>query len=395
MAKFQFLRLAALVPVFALAACGGAETATAVPGSPAPGPTATPAPTGSGTVVATVNDANMIATPLGTRATDGDATKIATAPATAAADGTPGKPLTHIVVAMGYIANVQFAPYYLAQDRGYYAAEGLDVEFKYGQVNDLLKVVADGGIDYANVGGDEMVPAVAQGIPVRYVMTSYYRYPTALATVRGLGARIEQPSDMKGHKIGIPGAYGSSYIGLKALLKAGKLQESDINLQSIGFTQVQALLGGQVDAAMVYAMNEPVQVSAGGKSVDVLKVSDYADLAASGIATSNKKIAAKPDEIRAFVRATLKGTADTLTDPDAAFASTLKRTPELAVDQQPIQRLVLTAALAYFRPPEGRTLGSSDATTWKNTESFLREIGLSPKEIDPATLWTNDFIPPP
>src|SRR5438874_1011209 len=89
-----------------------------------------------------------------------------------------------------------------------------------------LLLVACGGIDYANVGGDEMVPAVAQGIPVRYVMTSYYRYPTALAVVRGQGPTIKQPTDMKGHKIGIPGAYGSSYIGLKALLKAAKLQES-------------------------------------------------------------------------------------------------------------------------------------------------------------------------
>src|SRR4051812_31942839 len=124
MTKFQLLRMAALLPAFALAACGGAETATAVPAASttAPPTVASSAATALPTVAATaVTDANMIATPLATPALANDATMIATAPATIVADGTPTRPLTHIVVAMGYIANVQFAPYYLAQDRGYYA----------------------------------------------------------------------------------------------------------------------------------------------------------------------------------------------------------------------------------------------------------------------------------
>ncbi len=356
MVKSLTFRLAALLPALLLAACGTTDAPTAVAGP-------TPVPAGS---------------PLA---------------GTPAAANTPNKPLTKITVAMGYIANVQFAPYYLAQDRGYYAAEGLEVDFKYGQVNDLLKVVADGGLDYANVSGDEMVPAVAQGIPVRYVMTGYYRYPVALATITGSGPAIAAPADLKGHTVGVPGPYGSNYIGLKALLKAGKLTEHDITLQSINFTQVSALINRQVDAAMVYSMNEPVQIQQAGKGVSLLQVADYADLAAVGLATGTKKIAAQPDQVRAFVRATLKGTADTLHDPDAAFAASLRRTPELAQADQPIQRAVLTATLPFFTPPAGRTPGSSDAHTWATTEAFLREIGLSPQPIDPTTLYSNEFLP--
>jgi len=355
MVKSITFRLAALLLALLPAACGTTTAPTAGTGT-------TPLPAGT----------TAVATP---------------------AAGTPSKPLTKITVAMGYIANVQFAPYYLAQDRGYYAAEGLEVEFKYGQVNDLLRVVADGGLDYANVSGDEMVPAVAQGIPVRYVMTGYYRYPVALATIPGSGPALAAPADLKGHTVGVPGPYGSTYIGLKALLKAGKLTEKDITLQSINFTQVSALINRQVDAAMVYAMNEPVQIQQVGKGVSLLQVADYADLAAVGIATGNKKIAAQPDQVRAFVRATLKGTADTLHDPDAAFAAGLRRTPELAQADQPIQRAVLTATLPFFTPPAGRAPGSSDAHTWANTEAFLREIGLSPQPIDPTTLYSNAFLP--
>jgi NitT/TauT family transport system substrate-binding protein len=358
MKQFAWLRAGVLLAGLVLAGCGtnadqaagGAATATPVP--VADSATATPAATTGG--------------------------------------GT--KPLTKVVVAMGYVPNVQFAPFYVAEDKGYYAAEGLQVEFQYGQVNDLLKVVAAGDIDYANVSGDEMVPAVAQDIPVRYILTQYYRYPIAATAIAGQGPPLQAPADLKGRKVGIPGPYGSTYIGLKALLKAGNLQESDIQEQSIGFTQVSALLQKQVDVAMTYSMNEPVQIKSQGKDVQVLEVSQYMDLAAVGVATGVKKITDNPDQVRAFVRATLKGTVDTLADPDAAFASSMKRTPEITGDAVALQRAVLTATLPFITPPAGRTPGSSDPATWQTTEAFRREIGLSNKAVDPTTLYTNEFV---
>ncbi|HUS16174.1 MAG TPA: ABC transporter substrate-binding protein [Chloroflexia bacterium] len=342
-------------------------------------------------------DTPSAATPVatqGTAATAPTAAQAAAATATEPVATTPPAQLKKVVVAMGYVPNVQFAPFYVAQDKGYYAAEGLEVEFKYGQVNDLLKIVGEGSIDYANVSGDEMVPAVAAGIPVVYVMTSYYRYPIAAAALAS-GPPLKTPADLKGRKVGIPGPYGSTYIGLKALLKAGGLQESDLDLKTIGFTQVSALSQNQVDVAMTYSMNEPVQLQASGKPVLVLQVSDYADLAAVGIATSAKKVKVETAQVQAFVRATLAGTTDTLKDPDAAFASSLKRMPELAVEAQPVQRTVLTATLPFWTPPAGRVPGSSDPKTWENTAAFLQEIGVSPAAVDPTALYTNQFTGAP
>jgi NitT/TauT family transport system substrate-binding protein len=387
MGKTLVLRLGALLALLVLVACGtGGETPTAL----APAATATPPAVATSTTTAPAAGA--------TSTTAAPVAGTTPAPAGCQSGATPsaavaGKPLTKVVVAMGYIANVQFAPFYVAEDCGYYAAEGLQVEFKYGTVNDLLAVVSRGEIDYANVSGDEMVPAVAQGIPVRYVMTQYYHYPVAAVALTGQGAPLAKPADLKGRKVGIPGPYGSTYIGLKALLKAANLQESDIQEQTIGFNQVPTLLNHQVDVAMVYSMNEPVQIKSGGQDVEVLQVADYLDLAAVGLATSQQKITQNPEQVRAFVRATLKGVTATLAAPDAAFAMSLKRTPEIAADQIPLQRAVLTATLPFLTPPAGRTLGSSDAATWKTTESFLREIGISPKPIDPTTLYTNDYVP--
>ena len=175
--------------------------------------------------------------------------------------------------------------------------KGLQVEFKYGQVNDLLKVVAQGDIDFANVSGDEMVPAVSQGIAVRYVMTRTIATPSRRRRSMS-GPALKQPADLKGRKIGIPGPYGSTYIGLRALLKAAGLQESDVQEQSIGFTQVSALLTEAGRCRDDLLDERAGALESSGQKVQTLQVSDYMDLAAVGLATSEKKITENPDLVR-------------------------------------------------------------------------------------------------
>src|SRR4051794_12322801 len=216
MTKAFVLCLGILPALVLLAACGSAaETATVVPAS-VPTASAVAESTATSVPAATNTTAATTAAPAGQAGCTAGATPDA---------AVAGKPLTKVVVAMGYIANVQFAPFYVAEDCGYYAAEGLQVEFKYGQVNDLLKVVSTGGIDFANVSGDEMVPAVAAGIPVRYIMTQYYRYPLAATSLAGPTAHLQTPAGLKSPKIGIPRPDWPPYNRVKTPLKGANLQE--------------------------------------------------------------------------------------------------------------------------------------------------------------------------
>jgi NitT/TauT family transport system substrate-binding protein len=304
-----------------------------------------------------------------------------------------------VTIALGYIPDVQFAPFYVALNKGYYSEEGLDVTLRNGIVPDLIPELGEGrgGVNFAAVSGDELISARSQGIPVVYVATWYRQYPVAAVSIEGKGPSLKTPADLKGRKVGVPGPYGANYVGLLALLKSAGLTEKDIQMESVGFTQVPSLLSGQVEVAMVYAANEPVQLQSQGTSVTTLKVADYAQLASNGLATNEKTLNENPDLVAKVVRATLKGIADTIADPEAAFESSLKQVPE-AGENRDLQLEILRETIKLMQPnPAGSDRpefipGWVERGVWEQTQDTLLEAGLIDKKGNVDEMFTNRFV---
>ena len=306
---------------------------------------------------------------------------------------TPG--LTPVTIGLGYKPDVQFAPFYVAANKGYYAAEGLEITFQNGNVPDLMKVMAagDASLQFVAASGDEIIPARVQGIPVLSVMTWYTRYPVAAASIVGKGPELKKPEDLKGRTVGVPGAFGATYIGLQALLKAGGLTMKDITLKTIGFTQVENLSQGQVDVAMVYAANEPVQLRSKDFEVSTLMTSDYVDLASNALAASDKAVKENPELVRKVVRATLKGIQDTINDPKGAFEASLKQVPEAgSAENRDLQMKVLEETVKLMQPSANQPLGWTNPEVWSATQDFLLDAKFIPQKGDVNTMFTNDFV---
>ncbi len=314
----------------------------------------------------------------------------------------PSAELTKVTITLGYIPDVQFAPFYLALNKGYYKDEGLDVTLQNGLVTDLITQLGQGtdGVNFAVVSGDEIIPAWLQGVPVKYVMTWYRQYPVAAASIEGKGPTLTSPADLKGHTVGVPGPYGSTYTGLLALLKAGGLSQTDIQMDSIGFTQVASLTAGQVDVAMVYAANEPVQLASQGVKVSTLKVADYVQLASNGLATNNKTFSENPALVGKVVRATLRGIQDTIADPSEAFKETLKQVPDAGGANETLQMQILQETIKLFQAnPNDPTAkapvpypGWTDEGVWNSTQDLLMEANLITKKGDVTQMFTNQFV---
>lgn len=299
--------------------------------------------------------------------------------------------LTPITLPAGYIPNVQFAPLYVAIDKGFYAEQGLDVTIDYNMETDNVALVGVGDLDFAIASGEQVLLGRGQDLPVVYVLAWYQDYPVGVVSL--VEKEITQPADLIGKKIAIPGLYGASYIGFRAFLQANGLQESDVTLDSIGYAGVEALANDQEDAAVIYVSNEPIQLEAQGYSINTMRVSDYSDLVGNGLITSQMMIDHNPDLVRAMTEATLQGIRFTQQNPEEAFEICKKyvdNLAELSEEEQQVQRRVLEASIALYHVEQS---GATDLQTWQNMQNILLDMDLLTEELDLDQVYSNAFLP--
>jgi NitT/TauT family transport system substrate-binding protein len=357
---------AILAAIVLVAACSGA-------GTPSPaGSAASPQPAASG-----------VSSPGGS-----DSGSAAASPSTTGSV-TP----TSLTVGLGYIPNVQFAPFYLADQKGYYAAEGLKVAFQNEIDANLVPKVGQGQVDLGLADGTSVIPAVSQGIPLKYVATIYGKFPSIVFSKASTG--ITSAASLKGRKIGIPGKYGSSWVMLQALLGSAGLKPSDATIVEYpDFGQGAAVAAGAVDAATGFVNNEPVQLELAGTKTSVLTVDQITPLPGPGIIASTATISSKRDAIAGFIRATLKAMNEIVADPSVGVDATAKAVPETAKDPA-TQAAVLAATIAAWAPPgapAGAPLtGAIDPGAWDTSATYMATLGMVPKPVTSSDLVDTSF----
>ena len=295
--------------------------------------------------------------------------------------------LSHIRLPVGYIPSIQFAPLYVAVEKGYFTEAGIEVEFDYSYETDAVALVGAENLQFAVASGEQVVLARSQGLPVVYVAAWYQQYPVSVASAVELN--IQSPVDLRGQTIGLPGLFGANYIGLRALLHAGGLSEADVTLDSIMFTQFDAFIGGRENVICGYTTNEPVRLRAQGYDINELRVSDYVQLASNGLITNEKTIAENPDLVQQMVTAFLRGLSDAIADPESAYRISTKFVEGLEPDD-PVQKQVLTTSIELWKTDR---LGATDAAAWENMQTVLLDMDLMTTPLDLSQAYTNEFLP--
>ena len=219
--------------------------------------------------------------------------------------------------------------------------------------NEAVALVGAGEAPFAVVSGEQVLLARAQGLPVVYVLAWWQDYPVAVAVPAD--SDIQSPQDLVGKRIGIPGLYGASYIGYRALLDAVGLPEE-----------------------------------AQGMPVRLFKVADYVPLASNGLVTSEKLAAEDPQLVRAMVAAVLQGMQDALADPAGAYDISAGYVDGLEQADRQVLYQILVGSMDFWRADR---LGYSDPQAWQNMHDVLLEMELLERHLDVEGAFSNAFLP--
>ena len=302
-------------------------------------------------------------------------------------------PVLSLNVGLGYIPSVQFAPFYRAQQAGYYAnaSPHLNVTFENKIDPDLVTLVGQGALDLGVADGTSVIPAVSQGIPIRYVATIYGTFPSIVFAKATSG--ITTAADLAGKKIGIPGKYGSSWVMLQALLGSAGLTADDVTVVEYpDFGQGVAVQQDVVKAATGFANNEPVQLEVSGEKAVVLHVDRIVPLPGPGLIAGVATLETKEAALRAFIAATLRAMDEIAADPKVGLDAAIAAVPELASDRD-TQAAILDATIATWRDPTGsKPFGSIDRAGWDASIAYLAGLDLVPNPVTVEDVIRDDLL---
>jgi len=274
----------------------------------------------------------------------------------------------------------QHVPFYLGKERGYYTAEGIDLTIVAGSgSSDSVKQVGAASVDVALVDALVLVQAAEQGVPVKAVAAYYQRTPIALLSPKAKPVTSVQQLTT-GIKVGSKRA-SATYQGLMALLAVNKIDAKKVNLVDIGFG-VQPLLVGQVDSLMGFTMNESIEAESAGMPIHEMLIADQG-VNAYGLmlVVNDKLLAAKPELVRGFVRATRRAVEAAAADKQAAVQALAKSVSEVDLARE-VRVLAKTVPFWSTKGADMASFGGQTAAGWQQTVETAKRVGLV--ETSPA-----------
>jgi NitT/TauT family transport system substrate-binding protein len=290
------------------------------------------------------------------------------------ASESPTGELRPVRLLLGFRPDVQFAPFYLAQQEGFYADAGLDVTIEHADGGELIRLVADGQAEFGVADATDVMIARTAGIPITYVSTLFQSFPVALV---GLAGSVPaDPAELAGLHIGTPGMFGSSWHALLALLKAGGLTPDDVTIREYPqFNQVDGLLNGDVDLITGFRNNEPLRLAAEGMDTDLLTIDEVAPLPGPGVVVGDELLAEDRSLVQAFASATAAAQEAVIHEPAAGLAAAATAVPTLSEDIATAQS-VLLATIDLWTPEGQSPTGWIDTSLWESGYLTMTDLGF-------------------
>ncbi len=239
------------------------------------------------------------------------------------------------------------APFLVPLDKGYYKAEGLDVTIDTagGSLEPLNRIAAGTyDIGFGDINSLIKFRDANPNVPIKAIFMVYNKPAFSIVGRKSRG--VMKPKDLEGKKLGAPAPDGA-YAQWKIFTQANNIDASKVTIENVGFPVREPMLAaGQVDAITGFSFSSFINLKDRGVPVDDIVVMLMADhgvnLYGNTIIVNPKFAAEKPEAVKKFLRAFLRGLKDTVSNPSTAVDSVIKRND---VAKKPVELERLQMAL--------------------------------------------------
>lgn len=300
------------------------------------------------------------------------------------------KPPDEVRVQLKWVHQAQFAGFYVAREKGYYAKENIKVTFlEGGQGIDIAQRVVSGDADFGVLTPEFIYVQRSRGVPLTAIAAIYRRSAAVFVSLADSG--IVRPSDFMGKTVAAGDPAGSQKdleTQFHSMMKKLALDVSRVNIVPYD-PAYTAFYKGEVEVTPCYSTGGLIKMRRKGLKLNLIWPSDYGiHFYSDTLATTERLISEKPDLVTRFLRATLRGWQEAMEDYRQAVNITLKYAQ--APDPE-LQTAMMEAMLPLVHTGEDR-IGWMKAGVWQDMYGILREENLLAGPIDVNRAYTMQFL---
>ncbi len=291
------------------------------------------------------------------------------------------------------------APYFVAIDKGYYKAEGLDVTIDSGpgSVAGIARVAAGTyPLGFFDINSLVKFRDENPGQAVKAVMMVYDRPPFSIVSLAKSG--IKAPKDLEGKTLGAPAPDGA-YAQWKAFVKANGFDGTKVKIENVGFPVREPMLAqGKVDAITGFSFSSYFNLRSNNVKAEDINVMLMADhglvLYGNAIMVNPDFAKANPKVVEGFVRATVKGFIDTAKNPEEAIKSVMKRneTADATIELERLKMALRDNMVTPYVKANG--VGGVDMGRLAKSLDQIGDTFDYKNKPKPEDIFTSEFLPP-
>jgi NitT/TauT family transport system substrate-binding protein len=290
------------------------------------------------------------------------------------------------------------AAYFVAIDKGFYKAEGLDVTIDPGTGSvESINRIASGSHDMAFGDINSLIKFRdnPENAKVKAVAMVYNTPAFSIVSLKKTG--IKTPKDLEGKTLGAPAPDGA-YAQWPIFIKVNGVDASKVKIENVGFPVREPMLAtGKVDAITGFSFSSFMNLKANNVAADdisVMLMRDFGlDLYGNALMASPKFAAENPKAVAGFVRATLKGMQETIKSPETAIKSLMTRN-QIANEAVELERLKMAIAQNIVtKEVEANGLGAVDAARMSKSIDQLGEAFAYKNKPKADDIFDGQYLP--